>query len=140
MSAAGDRLRRLADRADNEGGRAAAQAMGKAAADAIQRNLIRRSHSRGTPTPSPPGQPPAKISGDLRDSVRPELPRMQGGGVWVSVVGPHGVVYAAIQQYGGRAGRHHASDLPPRPYMDTTPDRSAISRAGEDAFHRVMRG
>lgn len=113
--------------------------MGEAGVGVIRGNLTRRSHPPGTPTPSPPGQPPARISGLLAGSVAAETPQ-GGGGVWRARVGPHGVVYAAIQQYGGRAGRHHASDLPPRPYLATSPQRARISRAGEQAFHDAMRG
>jgi hypothetical protein len=139
MSEAGDRLRRLADRADNEGGRAAANAGAEALRDVMQRKLGQRSHGRGTPTPSAPGTPPARISGALQGSVTAS-PATGGGGVWRAHSGPHGVVYAAIQNAGGVAGRNHASHLPPRPYQATGADRPAISRAAADAFHRVMGG
>lgn len=139
MSTAGDALRRLADRADNEGGLAAANAMGQTAQGEIKHNLSRRSHPPGTPTPSPPGQPPARISGRLQGSIMAELPS-GGGGLWRSRVGPHGVVYAAIQQHGGRAGRNHASDLPPRPYLDVSGARLRISEAGSSAFYRAVFG
>jgi phage gpG-like protein len=139
VSEAGDALRRLADKADTEGGKAAANAMGEAGRDEIKRKLGQRSHPRGTPTPSPPGQPPARIGGHLQGSVT-ALPPSGGGGVWTSVVGPHGVVYAAIQQFGGVAGRNHASTLPPRPYMGVNPARERIAQAGASAFYRVMWG
>lgn len=139
MSRAGDELRRLADRADSEGGRAAAYAMSRAGGEEVRRKLGLRSHPRGTPTPSAPGTPPARISGRLRDSVMPELPT-GGGGVWTSLMGPHGVVYAAIQQRGGVAGRNHASHLPPRPYMGVDNARTRISEAGSSAFYRAVFG
>ena|SRR5437879_9744336 len=139
MSEAGDRLRRLAERADGPAGRAAAEAMAGAGQDEIRRKLGQRSHARGTPTPSAPGTPPARVSGRLEGSIH-TTPASGGGGVWRAYVGPRGVVYAAIQNFGGVAGRHHTAHLPPRPYMTTDSDRPAISRAGSAAFHRVMRG
>lgn len=139
MSEAGDALRRLADRADNEGGRAAAKAMGDEGRKAVQAKLGHRSHAHGTPTPSPPGTPPARISGRLQGSIMAEIPRSIGAGVWVSHVGPHGVVYAAIQQRGGRAGHHHASTLPPRPYLGTGP-YPGMSEAAASAFYRAVQG
>jgi hypothetical protein len=139
VSAAGDRLRRLADRAEGEAGRAAAEAGGKALRDVMQRKLRQKSHPRGTPTPSAPGTPPAKIDGHLLGSVSASPPT-GGGGTWVSHSGPHGIVYAAIQNFGGVAGRNHASDLPPRPYEATDADRPEVSKAADDAFHRAMGG
>jgi phage gpG-like protein len=47
-------------------------------------------------------------------------------------------VYAAIQNYGGVAGRHHSAHLPPRPYEAKASDRGEVSRAATDAFHRAM--
>lgn len=139
MGAAGDRLRKLADRAESEGGRAAANAGAEALRDAMKHKLGQRSHSRGTPTPSAPGTPPARISGRLEGSVTAS-PATGGGTVWRAHSGPHGVVYAAIQNFGGVAGRHHSAHLPPRPYQATDSDRGAVSRAAADAFHRVMGG
>lgn len=137
MSAAGDRLRRLADRAEGPAGRAAANAGAEALRDVMKRKLSMRGHARGTPTPSAPGTPPARISGRLAGSVTAS-PATGGGGVWTAHSGPHGVVYAAIQNYGGIAGRHHASHLPPRPYTAKDSDRGEASRAATDAFHRAM--
>lgn len=139
MSEAGDALRQMADRADGPGGRAAAEAMASTAQDEIKRKLSQRSHARGTPTPSPPGQPPARISGRLEGSVVATTPT-GGGGVWTAYTGPKGVVYAAIQQYGGVAGRGHHSVLPPRPYMDVGPVMTRISDASASAFYRATWG
>lgn len=139
MSAAGDRLRRLADRAEGPAGEAAANAGAEALRDEMKRKLGQRSHPRGTPTPSAPGTPPASISKSLKNSVAAS-PATGGGGVWRARSGPHDIVYAAIQNFGGTAGRNHASHLPPRPYEATDSDRPAISRAAGDAFHRAMRG
>lgn len=93
-------------------------------------NLSRYSHKRGTPTPSPPGRPPALIDGNLRSGweVTPPVPRSPG--TWACTLRPT-VVYAGIQEYGGRAGRGGASVLPPRPYL-----RPAV----EDAIHSGVIG
>jgi len=139
MSEAGDALRRLADKADGEGGRAAAEAMAAAGQDEIRRKLGQRSHARGTPTPSAPGTPPARISGRLQGSIGTTSPQ-GGGGVWTAYVGPRGVVYAAIQQHGGVAGRNHAAHLPPRPYMGVDAAMARISQAGATAFYRAVWG
>jgi phage gpG-like protein len=105
----------------------------------MKRKLSQRSHARGTPTPSAPGTPPARISGALEGSVTASQ-ASGGGGVWRAHSGPHGVVYAAIQNFGGTAGRNHASHLPPRPYEATDADQAPVSRAAAEAFHRAMRG
>jgi phage gpG-like protein len=139
VSEAGDALRQMADRADNEGGRAAAEAMAGAGRDEIQRKLGQRSHARGTPTPSAPGTPPARVSGALQGSIHADPPA-GGGGLWYAYVGPRGVVYAGIQQHGGQAGRNHASHLPPRPYMDVHGAYARIAQAGASAFYRVVIG
>lgn len=78
--------------------------------------LSRYSHPPGTPTPAPPGGPPALVTGRLRSSFDLAGPTQQGVGVWRSVMGPT-AVYARIQELGGRAGRNHASVLPARPYL-----------------------
>lgn len=137
MSAAGDRLRRLADRAEGEAGRAAANAGAQKLRDVMEHKLTQKSHARGTPTPSAPGTPPARISGALSGAVTAS-PATGGGGVWRAHAGPHGLVYIAIQNFGGVAGRNHSATLPPRPYTAKESDRPEVSRAAEDAFHRAM--
>lgn len=139
VSDAGDRLRRLADRAEGPAGRAAAEAMAQKGRDLTRQKLSRRSHAPRTPTPAPAGQPPARVSGALQGSVTAS-PATGGGGIWRAYQGPHGIVYAAIQNFGGRAGRGHKTVLPPRPYMTTGADFPQISRAGVVAFHHVMGG
>lgn len=76
-------------------------------------------HPEGTPTPSPPGGPPALVTGNLMRSWR-----VKGGVRYVGMSGNimeiHGgptAKYARIQELGGRAGRHHRSRLPKRPYV-----------------------
>jgi hypothetical protein len=78
--------------------------------------LTQRSHARGTPTPSPPGSPPARISGDLAGSVKAHDPERHELGHWSAETAPD-TPYAAIQEHGGHAGRGGASHLPARPYM-----------------------
>ena len=114
--AAGDELRRIARRADTLGGRAAAATLASEGAKEIRGQLTKRSHPPGTPTPSPAGQPPARVSGRLANSVITVQPVPAGAHRWVSMAGPHGVVYARIQDQGGRAGVRHSATLPPRPY------------------------
>lgn len=75
--------------------------------------LSRYSHQRGTPTPSPPGQPPALITGRLRSSFDLAGPTPAGAGVWMSMLGPT-APYARIQELGGSTGR---ATLPARPYL-----------------------
>lgn len=75
-------------------------------------------HPAGTPTPSPPGQPPAIITGHLRGSLSPTGPYPTGAG-FAGKIGPT-AVYARIQELGGVTGRGHATRLPPRPYMQPT--------------------
>lgn len=78
--------------------------------------LNQRSHTRGTPTPSPRGDPPARISGDLAKSVRAHDPERHELGHWSAETVPN-TPYAAIQEWGGNAGRGGSSHIPPRPYM-----------------------
>lgn len=142
MSPSGDRLRQMARRAGDQGGRAAAAAMAREGKRAIEDILERRSHARGTPTPSAPGQPPAKISGHLRDNIIVTLPRQAGAYRWVAGAGPDGVVYARIQNQGGITGRGHRTVIPPRPYMlpAVTASRAAAHEAGARAFRAVVHG
>lgn len=99
-------------------------------------NLSRYSHSRGTPTPSPPGQPPAYISGTLRSSFETTPPVPSGAGEWSAVVGPT-TVYARIQEEGGMAGRGHRSRIPKRPYLRPAVDDLLKDRALVDVFERA---
>lgn len=88
--------------------------------------LNRYSHPPNTPTPSPPGQPPARITGNLRGSLSPTGPYPTGGG-FGGKLGPT-TVYSRIQELGGRAGRNHSVTLPPRPYM--RPTRASVIADG----------
>jgi hypothetical protein len=79
---------------------------------AIKTNLGRYSHAPGTPTPSPPGEPPARISGNLARSVTPDGP-WPGRKVWTTVgsVGPT-AKQSRAQELGYKPG-----NLPARPYV-----------------------
>lgn len=80
-------------------------------------------HPEGTPTTSPPGQPPALVTGTLMRSVkqRGPYPGKRPHQI-VGTVGPT-AVYARIQDMGGRAGRKYRSRLPARPYANPATDR-----------------
>lgn len=99
-------------------------------------NLSRYSHARGTPTPSPPGQPPAKISGTLRDNWETSPPLPGGAGGWTCTLHPT-TVYAAIQEQGGQAGRGHRTTLPARPYLHPAVDDLLRSGALREEFARA---
>lgn len=98
--------------------------------------LSRYSHPRGTPTPAPPGGPPARIDGRLRDSFDLAGPTAAGAGVWRSVMGPT-AVYARIQELGGVTGRGHATTLPARPYLHPSARAAIDSGLVRDEFVRL---
>lgn len=137
-----DALLRHADHAAEAGGRAAAMAMGREGDREIRRQLGQRHHSPGTPSPSPAGQPPARVTGDLQRSVVVTLPQRGGPARWETRSGAT-AVYARIQERGGRTGRRHATTLPPRPYhlpaavLLITSGRARD--AATDAFRRELR-
>lgn len=125
-------LRKLGDKVAEEAPPKAAKAMGLA----FQRHVV--TSMRG-PSPSPPGTPPARVSGTLARSVRTTDPVRVGEASAEVSVAPH-TVYARIQQYGGvirarhltrdgrpgflrwedKSGVHyrHTVTLPARPYMN----------------------
>ena len=117
----------------------------KATGDGIKL-LQRRTHSRlsryyhppNTPTPAPPGGPPARISGHLRGSLTPTGPYATGTG-YTGQLGPT-AVYGRIQELGGQAGRNHSVTLPPRPYLEPTvrDSRNDLRRLYVDAWARAM--
>jgi phage gpG-like protein len=93
--------------------------------------LRRYGHAPATETDSPPGQPPAWVSGELARSIT-AVQGPSSGTYATATVGPH-VIYARIQELGGHIrpvrarylrwtedGITHYSKhvyLPPRPYM-----------------------
>lgn len=96
--------------------------------------LSRTSHAAGTPTPSAPGNPPSLISGALRGSVYPDPPMVHGYRATIKVGGR--TVYARIQEFGGQAGRNHASTLPPRPYLSPATARFVATGQAREAAIR----
>jgi phage gpG-like protein len=103
---------------------------------ATRAKLELKSHAWGTPTPSAPGEPPAMISGALRDSVRYDPPRQTQPGLWMTTLGAT-TVYARIQELGGWAGRNHASYLPPRPYLKPAAEETMLDPAFRVAFAKL---
>lgn len=81
-----------------------------------KKTLRRYTHPKGTPTTSPPGEPPALVSGDLMRSYKTRGPKPgRKPGVVLAEVGPT-MVYSRIQELGGRTGAGYRSRLPARPY------------------------
>lgn len=87
------RLRLLAAEVKDRAALDAADAM----AQRYQRSVVR---SMRGPSPSEPGTPPARRTGTLARSVRPEPAVLTGTARASSSVAPH-AVYARIQQLGG---------------------------------------
>jgi hypothetical protein len=136
----------------------AAMAMGRRYQDHLQNvTLVRYAHAPGTWTPSPPGQPPALMTGTLRRSIT--CTQGAGGGMYgSSVVAPH-TIYARIQEDGGHIyarrrkymrytvdGQVHFAKhvyLPPRPYMspaarECIADGSLSEAAGQSFMATVF--
>jgi len=142
------RLRRLARDVRD---RAALDAAG-AMAQAYQRSVVK---SMRGPSPSPAGTPPARRTGTLARSVRPEPAVPAGACRATSSVAPH-AVYARIQQKGGvivpvrakvlrwKEGKRYRYArrvvLPARPYMVMTgARRQECHDAAVAAARRVIR-
>ncbi len=103
------RLELLAERAAGTGALYAADGMAQLATDSIKSKL-------GGASPSEPGTPPGRRSGDLQDSIKASPPVAVGGEAVVEV-GPD-IIYGRIQELGGDTGRNHATHLEPRPYLE----------------------
>src|SRR6184192_2354815 len=137
------RLRAISRSAAERGGPKAAEAMGRVLAHGIQVNELRRfTHPAGTPTTSPKGQPPARVTGSLARSIRQE-PVSGGKPVgpfrYETTVGPT-IVYGRIQELGGWSGKGHNTYLPPRPYIvpATIRLRGQIGEAAVKAFRKEV--
>ncbi|MGR3875812.1 hypothetical protein ACUXZZ_45585 (plasmid) [Streptomyces graminifolii] len=104
----------------------------------VKETLATSSHPRGTPTPSRPGEPPSLITGTLRRSVTVLGPIPLGLGRWESQIGPT-AVYARVQELGGPTGRGGATVLPPRPFVQPTYERLAMSGALTNIYHSAWR-
>jgi phage gpG-like protein len=145
---------------------ACALAMGKVHQDYVQNVTLTRFQSVPvSQTPSPPGAPPASMTGTLRRSIT--CTRGAGGGMHASaVVGPH-TIYAATQEWGDEDRRgnprmwlwlHYIGPyevkrrgwvkervkIPARPYMRPSRDdviaNGSVQAAGSAAFMREVFG
>jgi phage gpG-like protein len=96
----------------------ATEAMAKILVANVKDALDRASHLARTPTPAAPGEPPAKVTGALRDSVR-VTGRVAVLGRAEARVAPT-TSYARVQELGGWTGAGHAAYLPARPYLRPT--------------------
>jgi phage gpG-like protein len=126
--------------------------------------LARAAHAPVTQTPSPPGDPPAIMTGTLRRSIT--CVRGAGGGMHASsLVAPH-TIYAATQEWGGV---HHGNPhmwlwlryigpeevrrrgwvkrtvtIPARPYMRPSRDavigNGSVQAAGSASFMKSVFG
>lgn len=144
------------------GPKAAANAMSKVFHNQLVGvELVRFSHGPGQRTSSPPGQPPAAVSGALRRSVRLYPATATGSYTAQSSVVPL-IVYARIQEMGGTvvakhtgkdgkpgylrfagAGGYHFArsvTLPPRPYMRPTHKRTVADGSLRSAAAKAVRG
>jgi len=77
-----------------------------------------KSHERGTPTPSGPGEPPALVTGNLRRSIKVTGPDPVTANSWRGKVGPT-AIYGRAQELGDVTGH---GVLPPRPYLKPSYD------------------
>jgi hypothetical protein len=89
----------IRDRAATVAPVAAAAAGGQAGEAMVKSLLTLRSHPAGTRTPSAPGDPPAKVSGDLARSVQRTPAASTGPGRASTTWGPT-VIYGPVQEYG----------------------------------------
>ena len=126
---------------------------------AYQREVVQ---SMGGASPSPPGTPPARVTGTLARSIRVAPAQPDGDYAAQNSVAPH-TVYARIQQLGGdiyprhmtasgrlgylrwegKDGAHFSQHvyLPPRPYMVMTPEaRTACHDAAVNAVSALLPG
>jgi hypothetical protein len=94
-----DALRVIRAKAAAEAPLAACDALGVTAQTAIKVTLSLRSHARGTPTPSRPGQPPARVTGSLASSVHRTTARLMGAGVSRCAVGTT-LIYGPVHEFG----------------------------------------
>jgi phage gpG-like protein len=109
-------------------------------ARAAQQNLTIYTHPPRTVTPSPPGGPPALISGALRRSIKTRRTK-RGPTQYEGRVGPT-IVYARIQELGGVTGAGYRTRLPPRPYLRPASDnaRPRVQSLFHDAWAQALRG
>lgn len=124
---------------------------------AVVAALTKLSHARGTRTPSAPGEPQAKESGDLAGSVL--MVPATTPVVATSSVSPHMSPRDWVQEYGkvinarpggrmvfyyGDLYRARRVKVPERSYMRSTVERlvadGSLTRAAAEAFYAAMWG
>jgi hypothetical protein len=99
-----DRLRAIAAEVESAAPKASVQALSRAAETMVKLTLSTGAHALGTPTPSPPGAPPALVSGNLRRGCQrtPALP--SGPASWsqvlTNIAQNKGCFYGAVHEYG----------------------------------------
>jgi hypothetical protein len=136
---------------------AACRAQQRAMITGTRTMLTLTSHAVGTRTPSPKGEPPSKITGQLRDSIRPVTPAylVSEGAAWCAVGSL--LIYAPVHEFGpvtitakrfpqlgnptvGFFGRSVV--IPRRPYLAPTvallESTGVIERVTTDAWRRVI--
>lgn len=99
---------------------------------AEKKELRRREHPPGTRTNSPPGEPPAWVTGAMHDRWR-TVKAYRVGRYKFKGKGGNPSVQARIQELGGRTGAGHRVHLPPRPYL------APAVRSVRDDIHRGFR-
>jgi phage virion morphogenesis protein len=83
----------------------------------------RLAHSTGRRRTEPRRTTTLVKTGRMRRSVRSGY-ILGATGKLVVWGGIEPLVYGAIHQFGGQAGRHHATTIPARPYVGLSPERS----------------
>jgi HK97 gp10 family phage protein len=85
-------------------------------------------HQAGTPTSSPPGEPPAQITTNLRRSIKISPARKIGFGKYSGYVEPT-AIYAKAQELG-------TATMPARPFMH--PARERMDRKATRIFRDAL--
>lgn len=111
----------------------------KAGVQAVSREMVREvtgreglskypRHKKGTPTPSPVGEPPAQVTTNLRRSVKIQPARRIGFGNYEQTV-QNTAIYARVQEFG-------SSRIPKRPFM--APARKRTMQKADKLFVRAV--
>jgi hypothetical protein len=149
-------LRKIRAKAAGPAVRAAATAAGRGGETAVKMALQKSTHSAGTPTPSPPGGIPSKVSGNLARSILRTRSVVIGPGYAVSQIWPL-AEYGFVQEFGmtikvvrkkvlanASTGQVFGPEvtLPPRPFMRPTAVRYAesgkLGQLAGDAFSAAL--
>lgn len=94
-------------------------------------------HDKGTPTPSPPGEPPAQISTMLRQTVTIMPIRRHGFAHYSQQTMPT-MPYARVQELGGTFTTSAGTTvrIPPRPFIAPARNRLLQSGKAKEIFSR----